>query len=473
MNPNWEGDGTVNQAQRLSSECLVMVFAHLPPVTLARCMLVNRQWRDVLTREDDLWRLQCKAIYSLDCTVGPELEELPTFRATCGRWHPFCLRYGPLGLRSLRAWAQIQSWLERNAPEIAASLRPGASEAALREAELQLGVTLPSALRALYSIHDGQSLEFDRQIDGRRPTMGPSVFHGLFGGYSFYSHLVSVRMLPLHRVVTWTLHQRDKQGLPPGDPGILFAAGFNFNKLLYVRADTGGVVISHVPAVLDVRAVPSTAWSEDLASRAGYSFTFRKTCLDADADGVLQWFEAYAESLTAGCFAIEDIYPEVPYSRGICLFPRIPEFATVTRSIKVTASPLFIPELSQLDRNAVDVLYFFAYSIRFSLTAQDLGDQGSEPPFSSVQLLDRRWLIRNAAGLVESEVQGEGVVGQYPILVHGGPEFAYQSCTHQREPEGSMEGEFTFVEGTSAAPGPRQVKAVCPKLQLQVPPIVF
>ena len=30
----------------------------------------------------------------------------------------------------------------------------------------------------------------------------------------------------------------------------------------------------------------------------------------------------------------------------------------------------------------------------------------------------------------------------------GAPDFVYQSCTHQREPAGSMEGSFVFVEGT-------------------------
>ena len=60
--------------------------------------------------------------------------------------------------------------------------RPGASEEALDAAEAALGVPLPPALRALYRCHDGQALEFDRQIDSGRTEMHPSVFHGLFGG---------------------------------------------------------------------------------------------------------------------------------------------------------------------------------------------------------------------------------------------------------------------------------------------------
>lgn len=42
--------------------------------------------------------------------------------------------------------------------------RPGASEDALDDAERQLGIRLCPALRVLYRVHDGQELEFDRQV---------------------------------------------------------------------------------------------------------------------------------------------------------------------------------------------------------------------------------------------------------------------------------------------------------------------
>ena len=38
----------------------------------------------------------------------------------------------------------------------------------------------------------------------------------------------------------------------------------------------------------------------------------------------------------------------------------------------------------------------------------------------------------------------------------GGTPFVYQSCTHQPQSKGSMEGFFRFVEGTTSAPtGPK------------------
>jgi uncharacterized protein affecting Mg2+/Co2+ transport len=67
-------------------------------------------------------------------------------------------------------------------------------------------------------------------------------------------------------------------------------------------------------------------------------------------------------------------------------------------------------------------------SIRFDLLPEEeqAALQGSlagprNGPLASVQLRSRHWLIRNAAGAVESEVRGEAVVGHYPLLRAGGP----------------------------------------------------
>ena len=54
----------------------------------------------------------------------------------------------------------------------------------------------------------------------------------------------------------------------------------------------------------------------------------------------------------------------------------------------------------------------------------------------------------------------------------GHPDFVYQSCTHQRQPAGSMEGHFAFVEGSLQAPG-REFNAACAPLSLDVPQVIF
>jgi len=52
---------------------------------------------------------------------------------------------------------RIHAWLKANAPEVLASLRPGATQEQIRAAERQMGVTLPDDVRAAYRIHDGQT----------------------------------------------------------------------------------------------------------------------------------------------------------------------------------------------------------------------------------------------------------------------------------------------------------------------------
>jgi cell wall assembly regulator SMI1 len=53
-------------------------------------------------------------------------------------------------------WDRIHVWLAANAPELLASLRPGATDEVIRVAEHEMGVTLPDDVRACYRIHDGQ-----------------------------------------------------------------------------------------------------------------------------------------------------------------------------------------------------------------------------------------------------------------------------------------------------------------------------
>jgi F-box protein 3 len=303
----------------------------------------------------------------------------------------------------------------------------------------------------------------------------------------------------------WTQHFRTRLNLPDNDPDVMFAAGFNFNKVINCITNTGDVMVSHVPGLTrhgegaqSPPKSPPPAFSAIAALQAqdlGYPVLSSPSAPDA----TLQWFEFYAEALSNNRFTMEILYDEIPTSTGICLFPRhFPLGPSAnTRGIHVTASPLFIPELSNLrDVDDGDMQYFFAYSIRFRLLSEEEqrkemmmmgngstsnsagGDEGAvaiieEDPFQSVQLLDRAWKIYNSAGAVESEVRGEAVIGQYPLLLQGGENFTYQSCTHQREPQGSMDGEFTFIEGSIEQPGARHVKAKCPRFQLVMPDVVF
>jgi ApaG protein len=75
--------------------------------------------------------------------------------------------------------------------------------------------------------------------------------------------------------------------------------------------------------------------------------------------------------------------------------------------------------------------YVFAYSINIINNSQH-----------SVQLLNRYWLINDGNGEIR-EVQGEGVVGQQPIL-ESGDAFDYTSGCCLRSEVGKMSGYYVF-----------------------------
>lgn len=80
-----------------------------------------------------------------------------------------------------------------------------------------------------------------------------------------------------------------------------------------------------------------------------------------------------------------------------------------------------------------DDRYVFAYTI----TIRNLGR-------SAVQLLGRYWLITNGNGR-ETEVQGEGVVGEQPCIAPGN-EFQYTSGAVIETPMGTMQGYYVMVD---------------------------
>ena len=77
--------------------------------------------------------------------------------------------------------------------------------------------------------------------------------------------------------------------------------------------------------------------------------------------------------------------------------------------------------------------YVFAYTI----TIRNLGR-------SPVQLLGRYWLITNGNGR-ETEVQGEGVVGEQPHIAAGN-EFQYTSGAVIETPMGTMQGHYVMID---------------------------
>ncbi len=109
------------------------------------------------------------------------------------------------------------------------------------------------------------------------------------------------------------------------------------------------------------------------------------------------------------------------------------------------------PQYSLADSAPDDGTFVFLYQI-------NMENEGAE----AAQLLFRHWLIHDAAGH-DSTVDGEGVVGEQPVLEPGGSH-QYQSYCVLRSPAGYMEGYYTFVRD-----GGEQFRVEIPRFQLNGP----
>ncbi len=100
----------------------------------------------------------------------------------------------------------------------------------------------------------------------------------------------------------------------------------------------------------------------------------------------------------------------------------------VTHGIKISV----VSEYQDLYSRPEQHQYYFSYHIRIENTSD-----------YTVQLLRRHWHIFDAAGTGQ-EVEGEGVVGQQPVLKPGDV-YEYESACNLNSEIGSMHGTYLFV----------------------------
>ena len=107
----------------------------------------------------------------------------------------------------------------------------------------------------------------------------------------------------------------------------------------------------------------------------------------------------------------------------------------------------FLPEQSRIEAGK----WFWVYHIRIENDSDH-----------TVQLLTRHWRITDGRGAVNL-VEGEGVVGEQPVL-RPGQSRDYVSGCRLRTPTGSMEGHYTFRRDDG-----REVQAAIPYFPLAAP----
>ncbi|MGR5093345.1 Co2+/Mg2+ efflux protein ApaG [Vibrio maritimus] len=102
---------------------------------------------------------------------------------------------------------------------------------------------------------------------------------------------------------------------------------------------------------------------------------------------------------------------------------------STTPCVKCQVHTKYVEEQSDPDNNR----YVFAYIITIKNLSQE-----------TVQLISRRWLITDANGK-QLSVEGEGVVGQQPVIEKN-DEYTYTSGTAIETPLGVMQGHYIMLD---------------------------
>lgn len=103
------------------------------------------------------------------------------------------------------------------------------------------------------------------------------------------------------------------------------------------------------------------------------------------------------------------------------------QHTAATHGVTVRVAVNFLPEQSRIEAGK----WFWVYHIRI--------ENDSDQP---VRLLTRHWRITDGHGLV-SLVEGEGVVGEQPLILPGHSHDYVSGCP-LGTPHGSMDGHYTF-----------------------------
>jgi len=318
-----------------------------------------------------------------------------------------------------------------------------------------------------------------------------AAWNALFGQYSFYHSISDFRLQPLemclHDTVQYAIYQakvkaklRQRQRIAaaitaraqrtPQEERSKRRRGNDGNHTSTSSSQQAGDVEGESACGPQVPAVGTAEWRHEidhLWDDIHYIFPFTLSQLGLEggvqfmldeegrvvrrsspegtfhvvAPSFVQFFEQYVTDMTKReMFAIS-------VERGINRFPLLDPCGsdTVTRNIRIRASVLFVPEQSRMAGPEQGRLYFFTYHIRIDST--ETAESVTGPP-TRATLISRHWIIEDGHGHVE-HVNGPGVIGFYPSIYPGCPQFTYESCSHSKTPTGKMSGSFRFkVEST-------------------------
>ncbi|PSR98303.1 F-box protein [Actinidia chinensis var. chinensis] len=430
-----------------------MIMAKLGPEGTGSLACVSRRFRD-WADDDSLWSTFCADELHLPSPLDPLGNPMPTFKAAYQVWREaFGMYPWPLVTRVKRCWDRLKSWLVANFPEALSTLRKGASEDKINKLENALQVNLPVPTRVLYRFCDGQAL-MSAEFSGH--MLGNPL--GLIGGYSFYDHEVNVYLLPLSQVVRETKKIARRMGFNSRSEYIVMGNSSTDSAKIFILNCADGQLYVGTRNFARGGLIPCVP--NELINLRPDSGHMRQQ------DAMLLWLEEHGRRLHDGIIKLR----AEGNIRSINLFPEQAPHCTaaMTNGVKVRASAVLAPEFSDLDDGSAK--YMFSYSIRMSLLPEGCIINGLS--FTSCQLYWRHLFFHANDDLI-SDVEGEAVIGKFPLLHQGEAEFVYESCTPLTSSSGSVEGSFTFVPGSLSDPRGDPFEVELARFPLQLPDYIF
>ncbi|XP_064627344.1 F-box only protein 3-like [Lineus longissimus] len=327
-----------------------------------------------------------------------------------------------------QAWDRIEGYLKENVPMTYDMLNDGLSEKELDEVEESLNYKLPDDMRCSIRIHNGQKDATNSELV---MLLGQDVPpKGVFGSGMGYmsgndqAYYWSELLNPVQ------LHRSQLQS---------FVIGLGAIPITMAS-------VSHLISVmvsLDESKNGSKRGQILYMSGDGSYLMDPSASYAVLADSYKEWLCQFSLDMVNGK------YPVV--NNELFRFYHDPECVEVTMHVKVTVGTMFLP-FSHPDHPS------FSYYITMSMSE-------SAPVSASCQLETRHWLIKHDYGV--DEVNGEAVVGEYPIM-RPGEKFSYVSRTNIASPTGQMGGHFVFRNLETD----ERFQVVCPTFQLRAPRIV-
>ncbi|KAM9766425.1 F-box only protein 3 [Menidia menidia] len=371
------------QMDQLPSDPLLHVLSYLSFRDLVHCSYVSRRLNE-LSKHNPLWKSLCCKHWLLT-----DADRLRSGLSWSGLFRQHYLdlgRYIQHYAALKRAWEQLKSFLQQRCPRMITSLKDGVTELDLDNVEAQIGCKLPDDYRCSYRIHNGQKL----------------VIPGLMGSMSLSSHYRSEVLLDVETAAGGFQQRKGMRRCLP----LTFCFHTGLSQYMAVEAAEGRRKCESFYPCPDQTAQDPSAIDMFITG----------SCF-------LEWFTAYVSNVVTGEFPIirDQVFRYV-HDKG-CV--------ATTDDITVSVSTSFLPELSSVHPPH----FFFTYRIRIEMSS-------SASPDAACQLDSRYWKITTSDGNVE-EVQGPGVVGEFPVMVPG-KVHEYASCTTFSTPSEYMEGHYTF-----------------------------